>query len=77
MCITESPCCTPESLQVNYTSIKYIHIFKKKDLCGGRAVHFRIFNQVPTSYSLDARSLLPKYVSKHGQIVFGGKIPPR
>ena len=49
---------------------------------GGRAIHFRIFNQIPASYSLGARSFLSlwdmitKYVSKHCQIVFGGKIPP-
>jgi len=27
ICITESPCYAPETLQVNYTSIKYIYIY--------------------------------------------------
>ena len=30
ICITESPCCAPETLQVNYTLIKNIYIKKKK-----------------------------------------------
>ena len=29
ICITESPSCAPETLQVNYMSVKYIYNIKK------------------------------------------------
>ena len=31
ICITESPCCAPGTLWVNYTSIKRIYILRKKN----------------------------------------------
>ena len=32
ICITEPPCCAPETLEVNCISLKYIYFLKKETL---------------------------------------------